>query len=229
MERNTTRYPRDDIEVVAPVHTLTAKVAGNAITIGGTITTPQNVVVSCGPALAFGYSVQAGDTLASIASGVAALLAEAFPGTSSTGAVVTMGRGAPIPNAYVASTGKVWTEQGRQEKVFWITCWCPTPALRDQLVPPIDLALRQLDFITMPDQGAARLIYHSSRESDEGEKNEIYRRDLLYSVEYATATVTTAFEVGAVTLAGVAPVPPPSEAGELDFSVPDNLVLDVSL
>lgn len=199
MERNTTRYQRDDVQVAAPVHTLSATVSGNTITIAGSIAVPQNVIVRCGPKLAFSYAVQPNDTLASIAAGIAALLVATFPGTSSNGPVVTVAAKAGLLQARVASTGQVFTEQGRQEKVFWITCWCPTPALRDELTPAIDLALRQLDFITMPDQGAARLIYNSSRETDDGEKNEIYRRDLLYSVEYATATVTPALEVGAVT------------------------------
>jgi hypothetical protein len=200
MERNTTRYRRDDIQVAPPVHTLTATVSGNTVTIGGTVAVPQNIIVLCGIRLIFPYAVQAGDTLASIAANLAALLNAAFPGTVAVGATVTIaGRPGRI-QARVASQALVWTEQGRQEKSFWLSCWCPTPAMRDVLAPAIDLALRQRDFITMPDQGAARLIYGSSRTSDEGQKVQIYRRDLIYSVEYATATVTSAPEIGAIGL-----------------------------
>lgn len=199
MERNTTRYPRDDIELTAPVHTITATVAGNTITIGGALPVPfatQNVIALLGAKYEFSYPVQQSDALGSIAAGLAALIAASFPGTAASGPVITVAGNPPPVTARIAGSGTIWTEQGRQEKVFWITCWCPTPALRDQLAPPIDVALRQLDFITLPDQGAARMIYHSSRESDEGEKNEIYRRDLLYSIEYATSTTTTAYETG---------------------------------
>ncbi|MBV8697381.1 hypothetical protein [Bradyrhizobium sp.] len=203
MERNTTRYERDDQVVAAPVHTLTAFVAGNTITIGGTVQVPQNVIAVCGGRFAFSYQVQANDTLNTIAAGLAALIAAQFPGTAASGAVITVAGKPGILQARIAAVGQVWTEQGRQEKVFWIVCWCPTPQLRDQLAPAIDLPLRQLDRITMPDQGSARLIYHSSREIDDGEKNDIYRRDLLYSVEYAAATVTNAFEVGTVSVSGL--------------------------
>jgi hypothetical protein len=203
MERNTTRYLREDQVISAPVHTLTAAVAGNKITIGGTVSTPQNAIALCGTKYAFPYAVQANDTLNTIAANLAALIAVQFPGTSASGPVITVAGKPGILQARIAGAGQVWTEQGRQEKVFWIICWCPTPQLRDQLAPAIDIALRQLDFIIMPDQGAARLIYNSSRESDEGEKNDIYRRDLLYSVEYAAATVTSAPEVAAIGVSGV--------------------------
>lgn len=201
MERNTTRYGRDDIEI-APAHTLTAAVAGNQVTIGGTVSTPQNVLVLCGARFVFSYSVQNADTLASIAAALAAMIAASFPGTSASGSAITISGSPGIVQARVAGQGQVWTEQGRQEKSFWITCWCPTPTMRDVLAPAIDLALRQLDFITMSDQGAARLRYSSSRTSDEGSKVQIYRRDLVYSVEYATATVTDAPEIGAIGVTG---------------------------
>src|ERR1700744_3522544 len=44
MEPNTTRWPREEQLLTAPVHTLTATVNGNTITIGGTVAVPQNVI-----------------------------------------------------------------------------------------------------------------------------------------------------------------------------------------
>lgn len=202
MERNTSRYDRDDIELTAPVHTLTATVAGNKVTIGGSFAaaTPQNVVVLCGAQLAFAYSAQADDTLASIATNLAALIAASFPGTAASGAVITIAGNPGIVQARIGGVGQIWTEQARQEKVYWITCWCPTPAMRDILAPAIDVTLKQLDFVTLADGSEARLIYHSSRTNDEGQKVQIYRRDLLYSVEYATSTTTSAPETVTVGL-----------------------------
>ena len=198
MERNTTRYPRQEFVTGRAPHTLTATVVGNTITIGGAVAVPQNVIALCGTQFAFSYAVQANDTLTTVAEGLATLIAAEFPGTVAVGEVITVAGKPGILQARVASVATVGTEQARQEKVFWITCWCPQPAIRDALASDIDLALKERDFITFSDQSVGRLIYNSSRESDEGEKNEIYRRDLLYSVEYITMSVTTAPETGTV-------------------------------
>jgi hypothetical protein len=202
MERNTPRYGLDDTDIAPPAHTITAVVSGNQVTIGGTFTpaVPQNVIIIAGGRYAFPYSAQSGDTPASIATALAALIAVGFPGSSAAGPVITVAGRCGILQARVAGQGQSWQELGRQEKTFMITCWCSTPAQRDQLAPPVDVALRKLPFITLPDQGAARLRYASTRSSDEGEKVQIYRRDLLYTVEYATSLVTPAYEVGAIGL-----------------------------
>jgi hypothetical protein len=198
MERNTTRWPRDEQLLAPPVHTLTATVNGNTITIGGAVKVPQNVIALCGNRFAFAYGVQANDTLATIATNLAALIAAQFPGTAANGDVITAVGKTGILQARIASTGQVYVEQKRQEKSYWITCWCPTPAMRDILAPAIDVALSELDFINLADGSVGRLRYASSRTSDEGQKVQIYRRDLVYTVEYGTAVITTAPETGAV-------------------------------
>lgn len=198
VERNTTRYPRDDQVVTAPVHTLTVAVNGNQVTIGGTVATPQNVIVLCGSRFAFTYAVKVTDTLNSIASALAALIAVTFPGSSAAGAVITVAGQPGILKARVAGAGAIWTEQRRQERGIQVTCWCQTPALRDALAPAIDLAFAQLDRITLPDQSSCRIKYERTGESDEAQKVQIFRRDLFYTVEYPTVTTSTAFEVGAL-------------------------------
>lgn len=92
----------------------------------------------------------------------------------------------------------IWTEQKRQERQIQITCWCPTPALRDALAGPLDLALAENDFITASDQSAVRLRYARTSRSDEGEKVQIFRADLFYTVEYPTASVTTVPETTSI-------------------------------
>lgn len=197
MERNTTRYPRDDQVVTQPVHTLTATVNGNTITIGGAVAVPQNVIALCGSKFAFPYPVQANDTPGSIATNLAALIAAQFPGTAASGEVITVAGKPGILQARIAGAGTTWTELARQEKTYWITCWCPTPAMRDVLAAAIDVALKQLDFITLADQSAGRLRYSMSRVSDQGQKVQIYRRDLVYTVEYPTSLTSNAYETGA--------------------------------
>jgi hypothetical protein len=52
----------------------------------------------------------------------------------------------------------------------------------------------------MPDSFAARIIYHGSLFNDSEQKMGIYRRDLLYSVDYATTITTQTWEVVVVEL-----------------------------
>lgn len=198
MERNITPYPRDDEVVTAPVNTVTAIAAGNAITIGGTISTPQNVIVLAGNRKLYAYAVKSNDTLASIATAVAALIAADFPGTAAVGPVITIAGKPGVVQARVAGAGQVGVEEARQQKWFMITCWCPTPPIRDLLAKSIDLALKQIDFLTMPDGWAARLRYERTQSTDDAEKVQLYRRDLIFMVEYATVALSTVFEIGAI-------------------------------
>lgn len=200
VERNTTRYPKDDQVLTAPVHTLTAAVNGNKITIGGTVTVPQNVIVLIGTALVFPYQVQSTDTLDVIATGLATLIAVSFPGTSASGPDITIAGSPGAIQARVASAAMIWTEQRRQERGIQIVCWCPTPALRDTLAAAIDLALAQIDFLTLTDSSAARIRYERTIETDSGEKVQIFRRDLFYTVEYPTTVISTAYETGTIGL-----------------------------
>lgn len=198
MGRNTTRYRREEQVVAQPVHTLTAAVSGNQVTIGGTVSTPQNVIVLCGPKLAFPYAVQAGDTLASISTALAAMIAVSFPGTASVGPVITV-TGAPgLIRARIAGQGQVYTEQRRQEITFDVSVWAASPAQRTAVAKVVDLALAEIDWLTLADQGAARIQYAGSADSDEAQKSTIYRRSLRYMVEYATASIAPAYEIGTV-------------------------------
>lgn len=182
-ERNTTRYSRDWQTVSINPATITLTATVNTVTVGGTITTPQNATLLVN-GKAYSYALQAADTLTTIATALAALVNVDTPATSS-GAVVT------IPTAYkitarVGTTGTSIRELRRQERVFQLVIWAPTPALRDAVTQPLDVALAVLNFITLPDTSAARLIYKSSPITDDLQKAGLYRRDLFYTVEYAT-------------------------------------------
>ena len=77
----------------------------------------------------------------------------------------------------------------RQDRVFQISVWADTPANRDATAQVIDVALAATEFLTMPDLTAARIIYRNSAVDDMVQKANLFRRNLMYSVEYAT-TVT---------------------------------------
>jgi hypothetical protein len=211
-ERVTTRYPREwkPLPVAAP--TLTLTVSGNTITVGGTPSSPTNAAAIVNGA-AYVYAVQPNDTLTTIATGLAALIAGGqytnedgssgytneisnayLASASSSGPVIT------IPGAYrlIARVGAVGTavrETKRQKRSFQITFWCPNPALRDLIVAPVDAALADIDFLSLPDGTAGRLVYERSKVSDRVEREGLYRRDLFYSVEYGTTDSMTAAQI----------------------------------
>lgn len=192
VEQRTTRYPRTYQELTTPTVTLTLTASGTTITTGGTPATPLNAAALVN-GKAYVYAVQNGDTLDAIATGLAALINADTP-ASSSGAVITI----PAAKQLVARVGGVGTvirETKRQKRGFQITFWCPTPALRDTVVPPVDKALADIDFLTLPDGTAGWLRYERSPISDRIERAALYRRDLIYSVEYGTTDTADAPQI----------------------------------
>ena len=200
-ERNVTRYaPKAHVMSIAAA-TITLAASGNTLTVGGAMPspfTPENVAAII-EGQAFIYPVQTTDTLTSIATGLAALIAVAFPGTVSSGSVITLPAGIAPSAARVGATGTVTTEWERQEQLFQVTVWAPDPTTRATIGAAIKLALAQINFLTMIDGFGARCRYKSSRLSDEVQNANIYRRDLFYTVEYAPTVTEQVATVVAVT------------------------------
>lgn len=187
-EKNTTRYPTDWKPVTVNTPTLTLTIAGQTVTVGGTVpasNNPHNVVVLAN-GKAYVYTVLVSDTLASIAAALAALIAVDIATTSAAGPVITLPNTARILAARVGITGTALREVRRQERGFQIGIWADTPTHRDAIAGLIDPVLAFTTFLTMPDGTGARLVYKSSMISDALQKDRLYRRDLMYSVEYAT-------------------------------------------
>jgi hypothetical protein len=189
-ERNVTRYSTAQQTITQITPTITTAISGQTVTLGGTVSTGQNIALLVN-GQSYVYAVQGTDTLTSIATSLATLLTS-IAGTSSTGPVLTVGSNGRIQAARVGSTGTVAAEYKRQERVISITIWSNSPANRDAFAALIDAALCQYEFLTMTDGYGARLIYKSSMVIDNQEKDNLYRRDLNYSAEYATTVTQTA-------------------------------------
>ena len=196
-ERNTTRYPETwETQSITP-STITLTISGQTVTVGGAMPspfTPHNLALLVS-GKNYTYGVQSTDTLTSIATALAALVAVDFPGTTNTGAVITAPNNAHIDAAKVGTTGTSIREIRRQERVFQITVWSDTPTHRDAAIKPIDTALAALRFINLADGTVGRLIYKSSPVTDNNQKAKLYRRDLMYSVEYATTQTKTDYQI----------------------------------
>ncbi len=193
VERNTTRFLADWQQQAVNTPTLTLAANGQQITLAGTIPPTNNphVLSVLVNGLPYVYQVLATDTISSAAAALAALIAAGVPGTTSAAGVITVAAGGRIGALQVGVTGTSIREVRRQERSFQITLWAHTPAARDSMAALIDGALAPLRFITLADGTAARLIYRQSYISDMLQKARLYRRDLVYSVEYATTQVET--------------------------------------
>ncbi len=196
-ERNTTRFPMDWQTLSTTAATLTLGISGQTITVGGSIPNPigtQNLTVVAN-GVPYVYAAQQADTLTSIATALAALIAVGIPGTTSSGAVITLPNSARLTAVRVGTSGTQVREIRRQEKVFQISVWADTNEKRVTLASAIDAALSSVNFLTMPDGTAARLIYRNSLDSDVAQKDRIYRRDIFYTVEYATTQTSVDTQV----------------------------------
>lgn len=190
-DKNTTRYPPVAKVMSIATPTLTLQITGRTIRVGGAVPapfTPHNMAVLLG-GQPFIYPIQASDTLTSIATGLSALIAVAYPGTVNSGAVITLAADAPTPTARVGTTGEVATEWERQAQRIMISTWAPDPVTRSLISGAIKVGLAQIAFLTMVDGFGARVLAQGGGMTDGAQKAGLYRRDLIYEVEYATTTV----------------------------------------
>lgn len=191
-EQNVTRYCREWMELPSPPITMTLTATANTITVGGTPCCPVNaaVLVNGKP---FVYPVQATDTPTTIATALASLI-NTWAAASSNGPVITVPASITLEGR-VGAVGEVVQEIKRQKKGFRITAWCNGPLVRDAIARTLDAALSDLSFISLSDGTSGRIRYERTHTIDSAQRVGLYRRDLDYSVEYATTVVRKAAEV----------------------------------
>ncbi len=200
MYRNTSRNPSKWRELSRPTKTITAGIAGNAVTIGGAAPGLSGPAQNVGLIIGYGrtkrdfvYQTLTSDTLSTIATALAALVNAATP-ASAAGAVIT------IPNAWsiatrVGITGVAVRELRRQEETVDVNIWAPSPGLRDQIAGPIRTAFAKFDFLTLADGFAARVRAAGDNWMDDPEKVGLYRRLLSFEVDYPTTESMPAAEI----------------------------------
>lgn len=195
-ERVTSRFQSQWQQLTQPAVTLTATVAGLSITIGGAVSASTQVVAIKANNLAYTYTAQSTDTPATIAAALAALI----PGATSNGSVVSLAGGSQIA-ARVSGIGSMAREVRRQERGFQVVIWSPTPALRDAAASVVDSGFAAISILALPDGFAANIKYQRTFTSDQSENEDLYRRDLFYSVEYPTTQTMNGYSVALMPLA----------------------------
>lgn len=196
--RNITCYHEDWQVLTGPVQTLTATVNATqtAVTIGGAVSIPQIVallVAASGAAKPYLYQVLAGDTPSTIATALAALVNADTP-AGATGPAITIAAAHSIV-ARIGAQGTVYREIRRQIERFYIDIWAPTPALRTSIGKVLTPAFSRAKFLLLPDLTAGRLIACGERDSDNTEKTGIYRRTLIFDVNYPTIETRAASQI----------------------------------
>lgn len=182
-ERNTTRYPADFVVTQQATPSLSASALGSAITFSGSAGVNQIAGVLADNFAAV-HRTASGDSPAL----VAAILADQLRGqriVQLSGSTLFV-PGASRLIARVVIDQPAQMEVRRQRQNFRITCWCPDPAARDACASAIDLAFAQTTFLALPDNSFGRLRFEQSTVFDQSQDAALYRRDLIYSVEYAT-------------------------------------------
>jgi len=192
--RNTTRYMTVPLDITVTPPALTLTINANTVAVGGTVAAGVNTAILVGTK-AYLYQTVANDTLNTIATALAALINADFPGTSASGAVITLPATATITAARVGGNGSQVTEVGRVEQVFQITIWTNTPANRKSIGSLIVPQLMNSRFLTLADGSAARMIVQGQRDDDMPQKELLYRRDIMAKVEYAETITNTSTQV----------------------------------
>ena len=93
--------------------------------------------------------------------------------------------------ARVVVNGTLTREMRRQKQGFRVTCWCPTPDIRDISARAIDQLFVSYRFLDLADGTRGRVQYRGTLVFDQSQDAMLYRRDLLYDVEYPTTIVSS--------------------------------------
>jgi hypothetical protein len=213
--RNTTRHPVQREELPTPAATYTLGAAGQVITVAGAAPNPyvrQNLAafVNGKP---YVVGAGAGATPAQLATALQALIVADVPGTSVVGAQITLPAGARIGALRVGSTGSVIRSVGREEKQFWIMTFSPNPTARAAVSETFDAPLRDVRRLALADGTSAQVTFVGQRDDDTAEKQRVYRRTLMFTLEF-DATITEAA--------------PQMVAGEVDTFAADGTPLNIT-
>lgn len=179
--RNTTRFS-DEWRAGPVVPSLTVTVQGTTATLAGDAASGQLAGLLVDGA-AHVHRTRHGDTPALVAASLAASVRQVRPAQLTGSSITVPGAGRLL--ARTVADSPATRELRRQEATFRITAWCSTPELRDQASAFIDAAFAGRFTLGVAGE-SCRLRYVGTSSSDENQPSNLYRRDLLWQVEYPT-------------------------------------------
>ncbi len=166
--------------------TLTVSSAGNSATFSGIADLGQLAGV-----LVDGHSFVHRTILGDTPEAIAAVLGDAIGAGRSarvSSSTITVPDAASLI-ARTAADAYSTMELRRQRQGFRVTAWCPSPELRDIACGLLDVGFAATPFLVLSDGSSARLRFSASTSFDDRQDALLYRRDMLYSVEFSTTQV----------------------------------------
>lgn len=193
MERPVKAYPREWLDQSTTPSTITTTVAAQAVTLGGAITAGHYVTIVAGTQ-AFSYAAQAGDTLATVAAALVALMPAGLQ-ASAVGPVITVAAASSLV-ARTGAPGVVIRELKRQQRRFTVTIWAPTNDARAAAARVVEPALAATDRLLLTsDNTLAHLVYAGENDIDRSGKQSVMCRDMSWIVEYATTQTMPGYPI----------------------------------
>jgi len=186
--RNTTRWAEGLVLTGMATTSLTVNVTGTSATFAGSAGTGQlaGLLVD---SLAVVHRTVTGDTPELVAAALAELIRTQRIALVNGATVTVPGAGLLLARVVADQPVLCWTRSQMQQ--FRISCWCPDPSSRDCVASTIDNALSSVSFIALSDGSSGRLRYVGTTEFDQSQDAALYRRDLVYSVDYLTTVSNT--------------------------------------
>lgn len=188
--RNTTRFREEWEPDTINLATITLTVTNNTVTVGGVVTTNGQTCMVIVNKIGYAYTVQTGDTLDTIANALAGLI----PTATAIGNVITI----PAAHSLIARvtvSGNSVLEFKRQQQMYQVSVWAASFAARAACAPIIDQTLGFIKRFVIPDNFWAPIVHMHTKEFDMYEKTPVYRRDLIYQVEYPTTITKTYYTI----------------------------------
>ncbi|MDR3656879.1 MAG: hypothetical protein P4L48_14815 [Mycobacterium sp.] len=186
--RNTTRWAEGLISTGIATPSLTVNVTGASATFAGSAATGQQAGLLA-DSLAVVHRTVTGDTPELVAAALAELIRTQRIAIVNGATVTVPGVGLLLGRTVADQPVLCWTRSQLQQ--FRISCWCPDPTSRDSVASTIDNALSSVNFIALRDGSSGRLRYVATTEFDQSQDAALYRRDLVYSVDYLTTVSNT--------------------------------------
>jgi len=189
--RSPDSYITEWREIARVAETVEVEISGETITFSGDIAVPQNVaVVAMDKTIT--RAIQPGDTLATLAAGLATLATAAGITASSSGAALTV---SGLRSAQVGTIGTLAREVARMDKPFMVTIWAPTHTDRTAAARIVGGMLARTWHMAMPDGSKARLSLVRDADNDNPQEALLYRRDFVVDATYQIIETEEGFEV----------------------------------
>lgn len=181
--------------VQPPVHGVIASVSGTSVTLTGAPGVGEFATLIVNSSHTYSSD---GKFLFTILRALVAAAQAQFPDVTLDGTTITFPTKVRILECRIGAPATMGRVTHRQRALVTVTIWAATPSARDTLAAAVDVALKAVNRLIMPDGTQAVLAASHTFQRDERQAASIYRRDLVVSVEYATIEQYQAVEITSV-------------------------------